>query len=99
MSTEALENEQKQAEAQASQPVVPSTVSATAPSAKLDADSLASALKSDPTLPKIPVIFLTSVLDGSNRGKELGAVGYLTKPVRAESLAAMVAEHLPLKAR
>jgi len=50
MSTEALENEQKQAEAQASQPVVPSTVSATAPSAKLDADSLASALKSDPTL-------------------------------------------------
>ncbi|MBI3374201.1 MAG: response regulator [Betaproteobacteria bacterium] len=65
----------------------------------MDGFEFISALKSDRTLPEIPVIFLTSVTDGNGRGKELGAVGYLTKPVRAERLAAMVAEHLPLKAR
>jgi CheY-like chemotaxis protein len=53
------------------------------------------ALKSDPTLPYIPVIFLTSMDDGDHRGKELGAVGYLTKPVRADQLIAMVERHLP----
>ena len=63
----------------------------------MDGFEFIAALKSDATLPKIPVIFLTSVADGNSRGKELGAVGYLTKPVRAERLAAMVAEHLPVK--
>jgi two-component system chemotaxis response regulator CheY len=53
------------------------------------------ALKADTTLPEIPVIFLTSVEDGDSRGKELGAVGYLTKPVRADRLLELVAKHAP----
>ena len=53
------------------------------------------ALKADATLPYIPVIFLTSVEDGDSRGKELGAVGYLTKPVRADRLLSLVAQHVP----
>ncbi len=53
------------------------------------------ALKADKSLPYIPVIFLTSMDDGDNRGKELGAVGYITKPVRADRLLAMVAQHVP----
>ena len=53
------------------------------------------ALKSDPTLAGIPVIFLTSVEDGDGRGKELGAVGYLTKPVRADRLLELVAQNVP----
>jgi CheY-like chemotaxis protein len=53
------------------------------------------ALKADSTLPYIPVIFLTSDAEGDLRGKELGAVAYLLKPVRAEKLFAMVAQHLP----
>jgi CheY-like chemotaxis protein len=53
------------------------------------------ALKADKTLPYIPVIFLTSDEEGDDRGKELGAVGYVLKPVRAERLLALVAQHVP----
>ena len=60
----------------------------------MDGYQFVEALKSDKTLPKIPVIFLTS-MDDVARGKELGAVGYITKPVRADRLLAVVAEHLP----
>ena len=61
----------------------------------MDGFEFVAALTSDPTLPYIPVIFLTSSDDGDLRGKELGAVGYLTKPVRADQLVAMVEQHLP----
>jgi CheY-like chemotaxis protein len=61
----------------------------------MDGFEFVAALKSDSTLPNIPVIFLTSVEDGDHRGKELGAVGYLTKPVRADRLLEMVAKHVP----
>lgn len=61
----------------------------------MDGFEFIAALKSDKTLPSIPVIFLTSVEDGDLRGKELGAVGYLTKPVRADRLLEMVAKHVP----
>ena len=61
----------------------------------MDGFEFVAALKSDATLPNIPVIFLTSVEDGDHRGKELGAVGYLTKPVRADRLLEMVAKHVP----
>ena len=61
----------------------------------MDGFEFVAALKSDRTLPKIPVIFLTSMDDGEGRGKELGAVGYLTKPVLADRLLALVAKHVP----
>jgi len=60
----------------------------------MDGFEFIAALKSDKTLPIIPVIFLTSVEDGDSRGKELGAVGYLTKPVRADRLLELVAKHV-----
>jgi CheY-like chemotaxis protein len=53
------------------------------------------ALKADQSVPYIPVIFLTSIEDGDMRGKELGAVGYITKPVRSDRLLSLVAQHLP----
>lgn len=52
------------------------------------------ALKSEPALARIPVIFLTS-MEEFERGKELGAVGYLNKPIRADRLLQVVAEHIP----
>lgn len=52
------------------------------------------ALKSDSALASIPVIFLTS-MDEFDRGKRLGAVGYLNKPIRSDRLLEVVAEHLP----
>lgn len=61
----------------------------------MDGFEFVAALKSDKTLPYIPVIFLTSLEEGDQRGKELGAVGYLTKPIRADRLLAMVAQHVP----
>ena len=61
----------------------------------MDGFEFVAALKADKTLPAIPVIFLTSIEEGDGRGKELGAVGYLTKPVRADKLLQMVAKHVP----
>ena len=60
----------------------------------MDGFEFIAALKSDKTLPYIPVIFLTTMEEGDHRGKELGAVGYLTKPVRADYLLTMVARHV-----
>ena len=61
----------------------------------MDGFEFLAALKADTTLPRIPVILLTSYDEGDDRGKELGAVGYLTKPVRADRLLQMVAKHVP----
>lgn len=61
----------------------------------MDGFEFVAALKADPSVPRIPVIFLTSLEEGDDRGRELGAVGYITKPVRADRLLQMVAKHVP----
>lgn len=61
----------------------------------MDGFEFIAALKADKSLPYIPVIFLTSMEEGDQRGKELGAVGYITKPVRADRLLSLVAKHVP----
>jgi len=61
----------------------------------MDGFEFVAALRADSALPRIPVIFLTSVEDGDARGRELGAVGYVTKPVRADRLLSLVAQHVP----
>jgi CheY-like chemotaxis protein len=60
----------------------------------MDGFEFIGALKADKSIRDIPVIFLTS-FDEGDRGKELGVVGYLTKPVRADHLLALVAQHVP----
>ena len=60
----------------------------------MDGFEFIAALKADKTLPPIPVIFLTSVEEGDHRGKALGAVGYVTKPVMADKLLRLVARHV-----
>jgi len=65
----------------------------------MDGFEFVAALKADKSLPYIPVIFLTSVEEGDTRGKELGAVGYINKPVRADQLLALVAQHAPSGAK
>jgi len=60
----------------------------------LDGFEFIAALKADKNVPNIPVIFLTSVEEGDQRGKALGAVGYVTKPVRADKLLSLVAQHV-----
>jgi len=61
----------------------------------MDGFEFVAALRADSSLPRIPVIFLTSVEDGDARGRELGAAGYVTKPVRADRLLSLVAQHVP----
>jgi CheY-like chemotaxis protein len=61
----------------------------------MDGFDFVAALKADTALPRIPVIFLTSMEDGDSRGRELGAVGYVTKPVRSDRLLSLVAQHVP----
>lgn len=60
----------------------------------MDGFEFIQAVKADKSLPDIPVIFLTSFDEGDQRGRSLGAVGYLTKPVHADLLLAMVAKHV-----
>ena len=53
---------------------------------------LITALRSDRSVPAVPVVFLTSV-DEEGRARELGAE-YLRKPVRLEDLLAVVSRQL-----
>jgi CheY-like chemotaxis protein len=61
----------------------------------MDGFEFVSALKADKSIPDIPVIFLTTFEEGDYRGKELGVVGYLTKPIRSDHLLSLVAKHVP----
>jgi DNA-binding response OmpR family regulator len=61
----------------------------------MDGFEFIAALRADGSLPRMPVIFLTSLDDGEGRARELGAAEYLQKPVRLEELLAAVGRHLP----
>ena len=50
-----------------------------------------STLKSDKSIPEIPVIFLSSYEDGHAAGMRAGASLYLTKPITKEKLLTAVA--------
>lgn len=56
---------------------------------------LVEALREDPAMRDIPVIFLTIESESSERGSTLGALEYLTKPISLEALLRKVARHLP----
>lgn len=57
-------------------------------------------LKADPTLRDIPVIFLTALSEPGDeeKGLELGAVDYISKPISPPIVLARVRNHLALKA-
>ena len=61
----------------------------------MDGFEFIAAVRADNALPYIPVIFLTSEEEGDIRGKELGAVGYVAKPIRSDRLLDLVAKHVP----
>ncbi len=60
----------------------------------MDGFEFIQAVRADKSVPDIPVIFLTSFDEGDPRGRSLGAVDYLTKPIRADLLLGTVAKHL-----
>ncbi len=65
----------------------------------LDGHAVCTALKADPRLCHIPVIFVTALgdVDDEARGLALGAVDYITKPFKAAIVKARVRTHLELK--
>jgi CheY-like chemotaxis protein len=52
------------------------------------------ALRADSILRDIPVIFLTTATEGDQKGKELGALAYVRKPVRADHLLSIIAANI-----
>jgi two-component system chemotaxis response regulator CheY len=60
----------------------------------LDGFEFVTALRGEAAFRSIPVIFLTSAVDGEHRSKDLGAVAYVAKPVRADKLLSVVAAHM-----
>jgi len=61
----------------------------------LDGFEFVEAVRAESSMRELPVIFLTSAEEGELRGKALGAVGYVPKPVRADRLLSVVAAHVP----
>ncbi len=62
----------------------------------LDGFATCEALKQDPVLCAIPVIFMTGLTETENvvRGLEVGGVDYLTKPINPDELLARMRVHL-----
>lgn len=60
----------------------------------LDGFEFIAAVRQEAQYRGIPVIFLTTAAEGEPRGRDLGAVGYVAKPVRADALLALVAAHV-----
>jgi class 3 adenylate cyclase len=67
---------------------------------ELDGFAVCEAMKADPVLAGIPVIFLTASNEADSvvRGFQLGAVDYITKPFNAAELLSRVNTHLQLRA-
>ena len=65
----------------------------------MDGLDLVQAIRNDPSVSSMPVVFVTSHGQYEARAKELGAVAYLRKPVRGEQLLATVARHVGATSR
>jgi DNA-binding response OmpR family regulator len=63
----------------------------------MDGLEFVAALRADQTIAigRIPVIFVTALEEGFERGKQLGKTEYLLKPLRADVLLDAVRKHLP----
>jgi DNA-binding response OmpR family regulator len=60
----------------------------------MDGFQFAEAIRLDPDIPYIPVIFLTVRDDGRDRAQMLGAVAYIEKPVTGRQLVDIVRRYL-----
>jgi CheY-like chemotaxis protein len=61
----------------------------------MDGYEFATALKADPQTRDIPIMFVTIDENVAERSRELGAVAYLRKPVRADKLLEVVQLYVP----
>jgi CheY-like chemotaxis protein len=61
---------------------------------ELDGFEFIALLRQERSLRDIPVILLSTENKGEPRGKDMGVVRYLPKPVRADTLLSIIAEHV-----
>lgn len=61
----------------------------------MDGYEFTAALRADPHTRGIPVVFITADEDVAQRSKQLGALAYLSKPVRADRLLEVVSRYVP----
>lgn len=66
---------------------------------EMDGYEVCRLLKSNPVTRGIPVVFLTAQMDDYQKSLEIGAVGYLTKPVKSLLLMESIKTHLVPKAQ
>ncbi|MEA3188466.1 MAG: two-component system, OmpR family, response regulator [Chthoniobacter sp.] len=64
---------------------------------KMDGGELAAAIRADPALSDVPVVFLTAIVSPEEAAsrKLLSGFPFLAKPISAENLRECLAEHLP----
>ena len=60
----------------------------------MDGFEFVAAIRGESSMRDTPVIFMTATGQGENRGKELGTVDYMPKPVRVDWLLSLVAKHI-----
>lgn len=60
----------------------------------MDGYEVCQLLKSNPVTRSIPVVFLSARSDEDKKGLDVGAVGYLTKPVKSSLLMECIKTHL-----
>jgi CheY-like chemotaxis protein len=63
----------------------------------MDGYQFTAALKADPATRDIPVVFITTDEDVAQRSRQLGAVAYLRKPLRADRLFEVVRLYVPVE--
>src|SRR4029079_38650 len=65
---------------------------------EMDGYEVCRRLKADPRTQDVPVLFVTAIseVDDETKGFSLGAVDYITKPVRPPIVKARVAAHIEL---
>jgi CheY-like chemotaxis protein len=61
----------------------------------MDGLEFAEALRFDPDIPYIPIIFLTIREDGYQRAMAVGALAYLEKPVSPPDLIKLIQQYVP----
>ena len=62
---------------------------------KIDGGDVAQQIRSDPSLAKIPIIFLTAIVSAKEGGQEIGGFPFLAKPVSLDAIVKCIQTHLP----
>lgn len=61
---------------------------------KIDGGDVAQQIRSDPSLAKIPIIFLTAIVSAKEGGQEIGGFPFLAKPVSLDAIVKCIESHL-----